>query len=105
MRRGHEEMCDEIFFFGIKVHHSYSTTLLAFVFIWIGALDISAGSKHKRVLFFSNQIFYRKYLGSTLDHSRASFITIFIFYLFQFVFDYPEDFLRRSKNGFEILNQ
>ena len=44
MCAGRQEVSDEILLFSIKINYSHPTTLLALVFAWISAFDVSATS-------------------------------------------------------------
>ena len=97
MRTRSQKVGDKIFFFGIKVDHPNATAFLAFIFIRIGAFDISARCQNQRIFLFGYKVLDGEHLDSTLDYFGTTFITIFLFNIFKLGLNHFQNFGGRGK--------
>ena len=71
-------MRHDIFLLGCDVDDAHATTLLALVFIWIGALHVAALSEKEHGILVRHQVFERNVLHAALHDAGAAIVAIFL---------------------------
>ena len=98
MRSPRDYVRYEIFIFGVEVYDAHASAALFAVFLRVGAFDVSPLGEEEHRVLIRNEVFFGKLLDSMLHDARSAFISIFLAYFLELLFDDRKNLLRTTQN-------